>query len=287
MAVAALALGGCTKNETVDVADSNVIGFSAFVGNPTKATVTQVTAFFNNEKVYASNGVWAYDNLKQWVAADYEFAAYSNGGSASAVDGKIAIGVTFDGTDLVISDYKVDYEDQRDLVTAVSTSDINATNSPVEFTFDHALAMIKFTLVNGVGKNDIAISGFKIKSVGNTATVTTTTSGATWGATSTVEDLSGADFTSTQATPGVSDEFVVIPQEGTDLVVEFTAKITPDGGAAITKALTATIANYEWEPSFRYNYTATITGTDLDLIEFADPKVTAWDTETPVNEDID
>ena len=306
VAVAALALAACSKNETVEVADSNLIGFEgAFVGNPTRATVTQVTGtafdnfyvyatkdgtqnFFENEKVYASNGVWVYDNLKQWEEAEYAFAAYSNGGSSSSVDGKLESGVTFNGSNLEIADYKVDYDDQRDLITSISTTNLNTTNTPVEFTFDHALAMIKFTLTNGVGKNDIEITNFTIKQVGNTATLTTTSSANTWGPTSTTEDVENSTtITSTQTTAGESDEFVVIPQQGTNLVVSFTATITPDGGSPITKPLTATIASYDWKASCRYNYTATITGTDMDVIEFAAPTVTEWDDYTDVNEDID
>ena len=37
----------------------------------------------------------------------------------------------------------------------------------------------------------------------------------------------------------------------------------------------------------RYNYKSTITASDMDYIEFADPTVTPWDDYTDIEEDID
>lgn len=290
-------LASCAKTEVVKTSDSVNIRFdNAYVGNPTKAgVVTTATIdnfyvyatktvdgatendFFNNEKVYLSNGVFVYDNLKIWEAATYKFAAYSNGGNAG-VDG-ILSGVSFDGTNLTIADYNCDAV--KDLVVSTKANSIDAANDPVQFTFAHALAMVKFTLKNGIGNNDIEISNFSVTGVKNTADLTVAADNAiSWSEVTGETTLLDPDgFTSTQAVAGESEEFVVIPrtvaQGADDLTISFTATITVDG-APVEKELTATIDDYAWEPGLRYNYVATITGTDLDVIEFDDPIVSEW-----------
>ena len=99
VAVAALALAACSKNETVEVADSNLIGFeSAFVRNPTRAideitnpgeegAISQFLAYggyeetqvFNAQEVAPNaNGEWTYAPLQKWVDNQtYKFAAYT------------------------------------------------------------------------------------------------------------------------------------------------------------------------------------------------------------------
>ena len=221
--------------------------------------------------------MFVYDNLKIWEAATYKFAAYSNGGN-SGVEG-ILSGVSFDGTNLAIADYNCDAV--KDLVVSTKANSIDAANDPVQFTFAHALAMVKFTLKNGIGNNDIEISNFSVSGVNNTADLTVAADNAiSWGEVTGEATLSDPDgFTSTQAVAGESEEFVVIPrtvaQDEDNLTISFTATITVDG-EQVAKELTATIDDYAWEPGLRYNYVATITGTDLDVIEFDDPIVSEW-----------
>lgn len=68
---------------------------------------------------------------------------------------------------------------------------------------------------------------------------------------------------------------VVIPQNGSELEVTFNAKVQTSEGD-VTKTFTAKIISYDWKSGLRYNYKATITGTDMDIIEFADPVVDEW-----------
>lgn len=299
LGVAVAALASCTQSEVVDIAESNVIKFdNAFVGNATKATVGQINTegiehfyvmgeknsvpFFNNEKVYKQNGLWGYDNLKKWEAGTYAFAAYSNGGIADK-DGKIESGVTFNSTDGLQISYTVNNNDKRDLIMAYSTTNIDATNAPIEFTFKHALAMIKFTLKSNLGDNEVSISNFVVKSINNQGTATIKDDGVVaWTNQTGTENFGSVDFTTTQATAGESDELVVVPQSGNSLSVEFTAKVTADQGD-ISKTLKATIASYDWQPGYRYNYTATITGTDMEVIEFSAPTVTEWEGYTDID----
>ena len=271
-------LASCAKTEVVKTSDSVNIRFdNAYVGNPTKATVNQITedqfdnfyvlatttdnpTFFNNEKVYLY---------------------------AAGTDGKLE-NVSFANGTLTITDYTVLNDDKRDLVASISSTNLEDVNTPVQFGFNHALAMVKFTLVNGLGENEIQITDFSVIDVPNTATMTLDADGMEWGATSAVTTFTSADFTCAANGEGVSDEFVVIPvQNGTSLEISFTATVTPtNGGDESVKTLTATIDTYQWQAGMRYNYKATITASDMDYIEFADPTVTPWD-DTDFVEDID
>ena len=240
--------------------------------------------------MYQDNGVYTYDVLKKWAQnAGYHFAAYSNGGYNAETDGKLE-GVTFADESLVIADYTVKNADRRDLVVAISTTDLESNNEPVGFTFQHALAMVKFTIINGLGNNAIEITDFQVVDVPNTATMTLTKDAASvaWGATTANTTFTSEDFTSVANGEGESDEFVVIPSGAqTNLQITFTATVSPVSGDPSTETLTATIENYDWKPGFRYNYEATITAQDMKYIEFADPEVTEWGAWQDVTEDID
>ena len=302
VAVAALALAGCTKNETVAVADSNVIGFNAFVGNATRA-VTDVTTdnikafyafgtktddanFISNIEVYESGdpNTWIYDGRYLWEESqNYTFAAYSNGGERGA---KIDGAAWSDGN-LTIADYDAKTEAKDLLVARASNeADVNATNAPVQFNFQHALAMIKFTLKSelGDGDNAITISNLTVKGINSTADLTfNTTDGIVWANWETPQDLQAEKFTTTSSEAGSSEPFVVIPGEANiGFTVEFDATFVDDEEGTTTQHLKATLSNQTFTAGYRYNYVATITGADMNVITFAKPEVTPW-TDTDVN----
>ena len=298
-AAAGTVLASCAKTETVEVSDAKYIGFdSAWIGNPTKA-VTEVTTaniksfyvfgqktpsgqgatdIFDNEEVYESDtpNEWIYANREIWESgATYTFAAYSNGGTAENA-GKLD-NVLWDGTKLTISEYEAS---DKDLVASISATDLSLINNPVAFNFSHALAMVKFTIKSELG-DIMKISSFKVTGLKSKATLEFDSSAATWSNHNSDRTLNSDAFEATVETPGVSDEFIVIPQDGVTLTVTFDAEF--DG--LQKKSLTATIANTSWDPGFRYNYVATVTGADMDIISFADPEVKYWDDtswDTPI-----
>lgn len=284
--VTAIALAACTKTETTGVSEGNLIKFdNAFVGNPTKANPTIIdessikefyvyaskdddNSFFENERVYSNSGSWIYDELKQWESGSaYKFAAYSNGGTAENA-GKLD-NVVWNGTKLTISEYEAS---DKDLVASISATDLSSINNPVAFSFSHALAMVKFTIKSELG-DIMKISSFKVTGLKSKATLEFDSSAATWSNHNSDRVLNSDAFEAIVETPGVSDEFIVIPQDGVTLTVTFDAEF--DG--LQKKSLTATIANTSWDPGFRYNYVATVTGADMDIISFADPLVKDWD----------
>ena len=314
--VGAMVLAGCTKTEVTDIPDSRYIGFdNAFIGNPTKAGlpvggqfgaqngISQFFVFgntsasdvvFDEVRVYESNDQWVYDELKQWTGGlTYKFAAYSvtDANGLSAENGTAAF--DYDAHQLTITGYTSNDTYQRDLLVAISAQTLNPDNEPVAFTFKHALSMIKFTFQSSLGdENPITITDFKVAGINTKANLTVKESSGTqivWDNHSenkTAFTDSRESMVATTKTPAVSEEFVVIPQTVSGTVT-VTFHVEIDGLQG--KDLTATIENPAWEYGKRYNYVATITGTDVDVIEFADPIVDDWtnDANSPISEDID
>lgn len=314
LSVGAMVLAGCTKTEVTDIPDSRYIGFdNAFIGNPTKAGlpvseqfgakngISQFFVFgntsasdvvFDEVRVYKSNDQWVYDELKQWANGQtYKFAAYSvtDANGLPAENGTAAF--DYDNHQLTITNYTSNNTYQRDLLVAISAQTLNPDNEPVAFTFKHALSMIKFTFQSSLGdKNPITITNFAVAGI-NTKANLTVNSGTqiVWNdpseSTATFTD-SRESMVATTTTPAVSEEFVVIPQTVSGTVT-VTFHVEIDGLQG--KDLTAKIESPAWECGKRYNYVATITGTDVDVIEFADPIVGDWtdDDNSPISEDID
>lgn len=307
----AVFLSACTKTEVVSVSEGNLISFDkAFVGNPTKAglpvddqygvTVLPPHFFvyagkgaadvvFENEKVYESNGSWVYDNLQKWTAGNtYKFAAYVVKDETGLPAENGTVSFEYASHTLSIVNYVSNDTYQTDLLMAASAQNLASANDPVNFSFSHALAMIKFTLKSGFAdKYPVTISNFEVEGMSTKGSVSLVQGGSiTWSG-QTVENPA-VPFTdneweeATSTVPAESDEFVVIPQTAAKVTVTF--DVTVDGE---TKTLTSTIENQEWLNGQRYNYIATVTPGDLDYIEFSEPEVTNWSDYSDVDADID
>lgn len=303
------ALAACTKTEVVSISEGNTIKFdNAFVGNPTKAGLptgdqygaanlpphffvyantgaTDADKVFDGEKVYKDNGMWVYDNLKKWESGKtYRFAAFAVK-DESLPTGNAAF--DYGSHTLTIADYISDNGNQRDLLMATSIQTLNPQNEAVKFTFKHALSMVKFTFKSSLGdKNPITISDFKITGVNTTGTAKIGTDNTVKWTSSSVPATTGTEFTDdewdnvTTSDSQSSDEFVFIPQGDVTVTVTFTATVA----GLDPKPLKAVInlGTDAWKPGLRYNYIATITGTDMDVIEFAPPVVEDWNDYTDV-----
>lgn len=312
-AVTAIALAACTKTETTGVSEGNLIKFdNAFVGNPTKAGLSEInkdnlTAFyvqgnFNSNRVFddgfetvskTATGQWVYTNLKEWQPGTWYWGAYSDGNEPVSTPVSASFTVETTQPKLTITDYTLNADTPKDLVVAVSTTDLT-TNQPVPFTFNHALSQVKFTLTNGVAESDIKITDFKVSNVKSKATATVTTDAISWtaGGNDTETLTNSAAMTAAADAAAVSDNFAVIPVDysADEITVTFTATIDmSEPTEDIVKYLKATIAPANtWEPGYRYNYTAEITGKLMDLIEFTLADVNKWEDNTqntPISED--
>lgn len=304
-----LALGSCTKTETVNVSDANYIGFdNAFVGNPTKAIDEVTTDNIDHFMVYGgyeanqnlfnavevsknSNGEWTYSPLQKWEDnLTYKFAAY--------YPETLTVTPTFDYstgsltfTDVVVNNT----ENQVDFIYDESGEILSGTNSPrdkVPFTFEHMFSMVQFTIKSGFAEDVVVgISDFKFYGMNSKSTLT---NGAWAAATDQIlvdNDaivLKNENAQASKAPVDYVDNCVVMPQafENDVVFAKFTVTLTSTGTSLgnipedeRTAEITAAIPKDTWERGYRYNYIVTIDGQNLDYITFNEPEVSTWGDE--------
>lgn len=332
LGVAVAALASCTQNEVVDIAESNVIKFdNAFVGNATKATAPEITKgnisdiyvfaqnaaseagpgenVFENKHVYKTTaGEWSYDDLVKWdntTKTYYKFAAYAGKELTKTAN------VSFDWNSGLLSfqDLTIDGDSQYDLLansTAV-TDETTAGRPKIQFTLNHLLSMVQFTLKSGFGETcKVKIEEFKFYGLktqggcsfssawnwtlsGNDVTKDDTNFEGAGG------DAKAVAASSTESTAtDVVESWVVIPQaiQGSGAsdpkqMVSFKATVFDGEERLAQKTLTASLPVITWKPGFRYNYIFTI---DIDIMDLADdyitfeaPQVTDWDKTTDID----
>lgn len=301
MAVAALALSACSKNETVEVAKNRAIEFENFVGNATRAVIdneslttfyvfggyAQVTDVFDNTPVNKNGQTGVL-----WTANSYNFAAYSNGNA------KLEAGVEhdFEGNSLAFTDYTTD--GTSDLIAATGTGSWDGSSEPqaVSLIFKHLLTKIKFTFTTDAAESyTVAVSDIKIANAVTTGSATyagadqTTWTGDADGTytIADIEDIATADPNVAVST----DEYFVIPQNNETLVVSFKVTVTSDDEnvEALENTFTGNLAVADasnmWNSGYAYNYTAHIELSDVDenvkYIVFT-PSVEPWEVETVI-----
>lgn len=256
-----VSMASCSLEEVMEQPEPQAIGFSSFVGKPTRAVTeiikpdgtasgvqTPLTKFYvfgrYGDKNGANYGNVVYENaevtvngssftnvgpadVQYWVPdKDYKFAAYSDGNSK--IESNISFGE--DGN-ITITSYSAG---SNDLILATpaevqTDATISAQPNAVPLTFNHLLSQVSFQFV-GEGFP----AGYKIKiegltfSVNNTATYTS--SNNSWGELKTSASkgytvASGAAFAFDTKT--TSDANFVIPQSynSSDITAAFTATI--------------------------------------------------------------
>lgn len=303
-----LALGSCTKTETVNVSDANYIGFdNAFVGNPTKAIDEVTTGNIDHFMVYGgydanqnlfnavevsknSNGEWTYSPLQKWEDNQtYKFAAY--------YPQTLTVTPVFDYAtgSLTFTNVVVNNQNQVDFIYNKSGDISSGTNSPrakVPFTFEHKFSMVQFTIKSGFAEDVVVgISNFKFYGMNSKSTLTD----GTWAAATEqipVENailLKNENAQAAESPVDYVDNCVVMPQtfDVNTVKVEFDVTLTSteeNGGSLVNipqedriATINAVIPADIWEPGFRYNYVVTIDGQNLDYITFDEPKVSTWE----------
>ena len=198
-----VSMASCSLEEVVEQPTPQAIGFSSFVGKPTKA-VTQTektnlssfqvfggyasnTTVFNDVSVTSDdNGnTWGYTNTQYWVPGQtYKFAAM---GPTDALTGKGTLSFDYGEGHLTLQDYtEKNLENSRDIVYAKTVT--RTTNSPLQtgdyeavpFTFGHIMSWIKIKFVHEMTSGyKITVSDVNVVNVKTKATYTA--SSATWG----------------------------------------------------------------------------------------------------------
>ena len=275
VAVAALALSACSKNETVEVAKTAEIGFAGSgINNITRADVTvanfaqfyvygsyttEGTPIFDGVEVNKGGSEWTYSPLQYWTEGEtYNFSAY-----APKAEG-IEASWTYGGG--LVLDVNSDNENQNDLVYAVQ-NDVQCTDvtqmAPVSLKFNHLLSKINFVLTKGT-----SVEGQKVE-VSNFSLSGEMITGATWTAGTKADDAAAqteytgfATATEVAAGTGVELPFYVIPQNIGTLAITFTATVTNNAGDEVksgTVTATLPVATVTaWTAGNAYQYTAAI-----------------------------
>lgn len=323
--VAAMALASCTQNEVVEYAENRAIQFDTFVNNNTRAVTELKTEELTQFNVFAYHGAntvdynnvlvtgtstsgWTPAANAYWQAGNaYEFAAYSN--QNEAITSKP--GVSFASKTLTFTGYEVAGKDLVAAQTSVDAQDNVNSYTAVNLNFYHMLSQIKFTFTNSDAADyNLAISNIKI-TAGKTANGTFTmsapsTPSITWNATDsnngvyTIANITDIAEGANQTTE--SESLLILPQNTDNLKVTFTATLTDAGGAKIAEGnfeasldIDGGAQTSNWMPGYRYNYTATLNGSDVPVdptdpdepdakpkkIEFSNVTVDEWENSTP------
>ena len=287
-----VSMASCSLEEVVEQPTPQAIGFSSFVGKPTKAvTQTNLTALqgsgfnvwggyednqtlFSGRKVSYKTDKWEYEgNLEYWVAKQqYYFAAV---GPADAVTG-----ANFDytgGGHLSFTYSQTDLAQSTDVVYAegAKKTDATITQDPgaVAFTFGHIMSWIQIKFVHKmtsgykVTVSDVTVTGVK---TGADFTGTGTSTG-TWGAT-----LS-SDATFSNQTPANNEldaadescmvDFIAIPQTVSSLGISFKLTVVDSANNTLisNKTMSSTVSSAKWDPNNIYVYTANLEYGDVGI----------------------
>lgn len=317
---AAAMLASCSNDETIDISQAGAIGFSnAFVNNGTRSTVDpsfttdKLTAFdvygftqngqiFDGVTVSKSGSAWTYSPTQYWVEGNtYTFGAIAPSGTTvnneAVSNGKVTMTIPF------TSDGK------KDLIHAAPTA-INADETfmgledkTVKLTFNHQLAKVKFSFVNGMGEgHNIKITDVKITNAKKTGTLTVGASN-TWSEQeetgSLVLDFGAVGKTAATTADAIANgaegetynEMLTIPTTDASYTVTFKAELLQGTVSLATYSHETTISGVELKLGYCYDFKATLTSKninpgdpddpdnpELQPIEFSVDKIEPWNT---------
>lgn len=300
-----VSMASCSLEEVMEQPEPQAIGFSSFVGKPTRA-VTQTTTnnlgsfkvyggyatntdVFNGTEVKSSDGInWSYTealDLQYWVPGQsYKFAAM--GPSGIDIDTKLSFDYAsghlklenYEVTDLATASKDLVYA-EADRTTASPL--VEANYAAVPFSFGHIMSWIKIKFVHDltdkykITVSDVSVTGVKTKGTFN---------GTNW-----TMDSSPSDATFNDQDPNDDSynqidkildakgdnclvDFIAIPQTVATLNISFKLTVQDDQGSYIVgtsdapKVFSATaLSGVEWQKDYVYTYTATLDESVLGL----------------------
>ena len=276
----AMVLASCTNEEVLNVSDSRAIGFSSFVGNNTRADITNdafpefivyggydaTTPIFDNVKVTNSGSDWTYTPPQYWVAGQtYKFAAYA--------PAETGISASWNHTNGLTLNVNSDMSNQNDLIYAAAddvSADTHISNqSAVDLEFKHLLSKVSFKFTKetkSLGAQKVEMSNFKVSGINTNSSWTAGVQGANsvqgeYTAFGTASEIDGTDGLTT-------DAFYVIPQTIGTFNITADVTVTDAAGTVIKEGIiTATVPTTgitEWAAQNVYVYTAEITMSNID-----------------------
>lgn len=242
---------------------------------------------FNNQPVAYKTSAWTYSPLRYWPTEGHiDFLAYApydvNTALNTTLEGKMTSCINFTVVNKVT--------DQKDLLWANAENQTKANNSgtkKVEFTFNHALAKIGYSLKQKEAYDKTTITVTSIKLVGSDTKGAFYSKGTIdlskennnkdlWTIGENVEKQNfdwftgSAELTTTAANNATDNDLFVIPQNfsetATDklfVVVEYT--VQTDGTAALKNKVTKPItANFLQGKAYTINLTIGLTPIEFD-----------------------
>ena len=312
LGVAVAALTSCTSDEVVEVNSNVAIDFSTFVGKGTRS-VTPTDGNLNQFYVFGYYGPQldkvAFNNNVvtknvptdvTWTANNYSFAAYANKNSSDALN------ATFIPTTntLTISGFTV--SESVDLVAALARVDnSNLGNETVDLTFNHMLSKVKFTIRNTAENLTMKVSDIVVTGLTDKGTCTYSTSGISWeeltatndykitykGTTTDIPAPTTVDNNTTYSSYE-SEEFLVIPQDLTNIIAEFTIQffdangkvdeIVFEGNDAVSLNAAANSVT-AWQGGVVYNYCTDMPASPNKIV-FNVEKVNGWPNPTDLDD---
>ncbi len=304
LAVAATAMmASCSNDEVVEMASQQgkAIAFdNAFVNNSTRAALTAgynsstlpadievfgsmtnaegtATWIFNDVKLEESTD-WTYSPLQYWVNGnDYKFYALAPADQAE---------VSKDDATGTLTSWRFGNDGETDLLYAfVDRSGDNYNEGVVEFTFNHLLSKVKFTMTNGFASSqatikvkDIAINGITEAALYTVETGKWTSSDAAgfsleFGNIVETGTEAGADAVAvaTGESKESNYERFLIPEINSAFQVTFTAELYTNSVLSGTYNLKTDLTNIVLEQGKSYNFIATLTEKNITGGDPTDP----------------
>lgn len=298
-----VSMASCSLEEVMEQPEPQAIGFSSFVGKPTRA-VTQTTTnnlgsfkvyggyatntnVFNGTEVTTNNqgSTWGYAVPQYWVPGQsYKFAAM--GPSGIDIDTKLNFNYT--SGHLTLSNYEVTdlATGSKDLVYAEAnrTTDnplVEDNYAEVPFTFDHIMSWIKIKFVHDltdkykITVSDVTVTGVQTKGTfnGTDWTMDSSPSVATFNDQDPNEDsYNQTDKMLDAKGDNCLVDFIAIPQTVTTLNISFKLTVQDDqdsyivGTSDAPKVFSATaLSGVAWQKDYVYTYTATLDESVLGL----------------------
>ena len=297
-----VSMASCSLEEVMEQPEPQAIGFSSFVGKPTRA-VTETTTnnlgsfkvyggyatntdVFNGTVVKSSDGInWSYTealDLQYWVPGQsYKFAAM--GPSGTDIDTKLSFDYT--SGHLKLENYEVPdlATGSKDLVYAVASRDNSSSENydAVPFSFGHIMSWIKIKFVHGltdgykITVSDVTVTGVRTKGTFNGTDWTM--DGSPSVATFNEQDPNEDSYNQTDKTLDAKGDnclvdFIAIPQTVATLNISFKLTVQDDQGSYIVgtsdapKVFSATaLSGVAWQKDYVYTYTATLDESVLGL----------------------
>lgn len=295
-----VSMASCSLEEVMEQPEPQAIGFSSFVGKPTRA-VTEIKkdnlGSFNVYGGYATNtdvfngtvvtsddngNTWKYTGTQYWVPGEsYKFAAM--GPSGDDINNKLS----FDYTSglLKLENYEVTdlATGSKDLVYAVANRDNSSSENydAVPFSFGHIMSWIKIKFVHAMTNgykitvSDVSVTGVKTKGTfnGTDWTMDSSPSVAAFNDQDPNEDsYNQIDKILDAKGDNCLVDFIAIPQTVATLNISFKLTVQDDqesyivGTSDAPKVFSATaLSGVAWQKDYVYTYTATLDESVLGL----------------------